>query len=172
MSYHKYITNTFAYQPFLCTQTCLCPCERSHLEPLCMHTYHNKYTYIISQIYHKYVCVSTLVVHSHLLVPLRALTLRTSLWTYIYSQVYIYHITNISQIHLRINPCCALSCLPNALTVINVSISNVEHFWYKSVHLQLASMFVQHAVVKCEKNKKRKKRFQTVTVWTSSPARM
>ena len=36
---------------------------------------------------------STLAVHSHLPVPLRALTLRNSLYTYISSQVYICHLT-------------------------------------------------------------------------------
>ena len=60
--YHKYVC---VYQPLLCTHTCLCPCERSHLEPtLCIHTYIHKYTYIIIS-YHKYICVSTLAVHSH-----------------------------------------------------------------------------------------------------------
>ena len=104
-----YITNTFSCQPLLCTHTCLCPCERSHLETLCIHTYHHKYTCIISQIYHKYLCVKTLAVHSHLLVPLRALTLRNSLYTYISSQVHINQIANISQIPLRVNPRCALT---------------------------------------------------------------
>ena len=100
-------------QPFQCTHTCLCPCERSHLETLCIYTYHHKHTYIIPQMYHKYVCVSTLAVHSHLLVRLLALTLRTPSYTYISPQVYIYPATRIyiyiSQIRFRVNPCCALT---------------------------------------------------------------
>ena len=100
------------------SHTCLCPCECSHLEPLCIqifksisiHTsYHvsfciwthvvrthiyvcalasaRKYTYIPSQIllYMNPCCASW-----HMFVPLRVLTPRTLLYTYIYSQVYIY----------------------------------------------------------------------------------
>ena len=69
------------------THICLCPCECSHLEPLCIHTCAHKYTYIPSQIllYMNPCCASW-----HMFVPLRVLTPRTSLYTYIYSQVYIY----------------------------------------------------------------------------------
>ena len=69
------------------THICLCPCECSHLEPLCIHTCAHKYTYIPSQIllYMNPCCASW-----HMFAPLRVLTPRTSLYTYIYSQVYIY----------------------------------------------------------------------------------
>ena len=76
------------------THICLCPCECSHLEPLCIHTCAHKYTYIPSQIllYMNPCCASW-----HMFAPLRVLTPRTSLYTYIYSQVYTYiknHITD------------------------------------------------------------------------------
>ena len=38
------------------THICLCSCERSHLEPLCIHAYTHKYT---SVIFHKYFCIRT-----------------------------------------------------------------------------------------------------------------
>ena len=30
------------------TYICLCPCERSHLEPLCIHAHTHKYTFVMS----------------------------------------------------------------------------------------------------------------------------
>ena len=72
------------------TQVCLSPCDCSHLEPLCIHTYAHKYAYIISQIL---LYINPCCALSYLFVPLQALTLRTSLYTYIYSQVLdSYHI--------------------------------------------------------------------------------
>jgi len=41
--------------------------------------------------YHRFICIRTDVVH--MCVTLRMLTLRTSLYTYIYSQVHIFHVT-------------------------------------------------------------------------------
>ena len=80
----------------------LCPWERSQLEPLCIHTllttiyiytYINIYiyVYILSQIgSYMNPCGSS----SHMFMLLRVLTLRTSWYTCIYSQVYIYHIAD------------------------------------------------------------------------------
>ena len=69
------------------THICLCPCECSQLEPLCIHRDTHKFTYFILQIL---LCGTPCCANSHMSVPLRVLTLRTSLYTYIYSQVYIY----------------------------------------------------------------------------------
>ena len=66
------------------THICLCPCECSHLEPLCLHAYTHKYTYIIAKIP---LYVNPCCANSHTSVPLRVLALRTSLHTYICSQV-------------------------------------------------------------------------------------
>ena len=73
------------------THICLCPCECSQLEPHCIHAYTQKYTYIISQIL---LYVNPCCANSHMSVPLRVLALRTSLHTYMCSQVYIYSITD------------------------------------------------------------------------------
>jgi len=83
-SHHRFICIWAHVVP---THICLCPCECSQLEPLCIHTCAHKYTYIPSQIllYMNPCCASW-----HMFVPLRVLTPRTSLYTYIYSQVYIY----------------------------------------------------------------------------------
>ena len=83
------------------THICLCPCECSQLEPLCIHRYTQKYTYIILQILFFY--VNPCCENSHMSVPLRVLALRTSLHTYMCSQVYIIP----SQILLYMDPCCA-----------------------------------------------------------------
>ena len=42
MSYHRYL---YIWTHVMRTHICLCPCECSHLEPLCIHTYAHKYTY-------------------------------------------------------------------------------------------------------------------------------
>ena len=42
MSYHRYL---YIWTHVVRTHICLCPCECSHLEPLCIHTYAHKYTY-------------------------------------------------------------------------------------------------------------------------------
>ena len=71
---------------------CLCRCECSQLEPLCIHSI---YPQIYKYSYYRYFCVWTsCCANSHMSVPLRVLTVRTSLHTYICSQVYIYSITN------------------------------------------------------------------------------
>ena len=76
------------------THKCLCPCECSHLEPLCIHTY-------VTSIHIFHIIPSQTLLYinpccalSHLYLPLRVLTVRTSLYTCIYSQAYICSITN------------------------------------------------------------------------------
>ena len=76
------------------THICLCPCECSQLEPLCIHRYTHKYTYFILQIL---LNVNPCCANSHMSVPLRVLALRTSLYTYTYTHKYTYiknHITD------------------------------------------------------------------------------
>ena len=96
---HTYVTNVHIFHHrYLCistravqSYTYTCHCECSQLEPLCIHAYTLKYTYIISKII---LYVNPCCANSHMSVPLRVLTLRTSLYTCIYSQAYICHITN------------------------------------------------------------------------------
>ena len=76
------------------THICLCPCGFSHIEPLCIHTYAHKYTYIRSQMHFYILLALAGCALSHLFVPLRVLTLRASSYTCIHSQVYIFHITD------------------------------------------------------------------------------
>ena len=61
------------------------------LEPFCVHAYTHKYTYIISQIFTDTFCIRTHAAQTHIcLCPLRVLTVRTSLYTYIYPPVLVY----------------------------------------------------------------------------------
>ena len=90
------------------THICLCPCECSQLEPLCIHRYTQKYTYIILQILFFY--VNPCCENSHMSVPLRVLALRTSLHTYMCSQVYIYSITDTFVYEPML---CKLTCVCN-----------------------------------------------------------
>ena len=65
------------------TYICLCPCECSHLELLDIHAYTHKYTYIS---YHRYVLyMNPCFANSHMAVPMRVLTLRTS---FIYTSLF------------------------------------------------------------------------------------
>ena len=111
---------------YLLYHICSCPCKRSHLEPLCLHTYIHKYTGIIMYDLKRYFCTWTQVVgaqtcvcpcepshlehriwtcgvHVRLYAAISCfhvresvlfwhgtLTLRTSLYTLKYSQIYIY----------------------------------------------------------------------------------
>ena len=88
----------------------LCPFECSHLEPLCIHRYTQTYTYFILQIL---LCMTPCCANSHMSVPFRVLTVRTSLYTCIYSEVYI--ITNTI---FYVNPCCANSHMSVPLRVL------------------------------------------------------
>ena len=66
------------------TYILLCPCERSQLEPLCLHANTHKYTFFKSEIllYTNPLCAT-----SYMSVPLQVHTLRTSLYTCIYPQI-------------------------------------------------------------------------------------
>ena len=82
--------------PLCATHICLCPCKRSQLEPLCLHANTHKYTCFRSQIllYTNPSCAN-----SHMSVPSRVLTLRTSLYTCKYPEINIFifiEILNIS----------------------------------------------------------------------------
>ena len=59
-SYHGYVgISTRSVH----SHTCLCPCECSHLEPLCIHTYDHKYTHSITDtfVYKPMLCKLTYV---------------------------------------------------------------------------------------------------------------
>ena len=96
-SHHRFIC---IWAHVVRTHICLCPCPCSHLEPLCIHTY---VTSILSQIC---LYINPCCAISHLYVPLRVLTLRTSLYTYIDKYYYTYF---VSWLVLYMNPCCANS---------------------------------------------------------------
>ena len=96
------------------THICLCPCDCSQLEPLCLHRYTHKYTNFILQIL---LCMTPCCANSHMSVPFPVLTVRTSLHTYI-CHMYTYI---PSQIRLYINPCCAISHLYVPLRVLTLS---------------------------------------------------
>ena len=108
------------------THICLRPCECSQLEPLCIHRYTHKYTYFILQIL---LCMTPCCANSHMSVPLRVLTVRTSLHTYI-CHMYTYI---PSQIRLYINPCCAISHLYVPLRVLTLRTSlytYIDKYYY------------------------------------------
>ena len=95
---HKY--TFFILQILLCMTPCCANSANSHMSaPLrvltvrtsFIHRYTHKYTYFILQIL---LYVNPCCANSHMSVPLRVLTVRTSLYTCIYSEIYIYHITN------------------------------------------------------------------------------
>ena len=52
ISYHRYVCiSTLAVH----SHTCLCPCERSHLEPLCIHTFFRSISHYIDRIMDSFV---------------------------------------------------------------------------------------------------------------------
>ena len=71
------------------THICLWPCERSLLEPRCVHANTHKYAFFRSQIllYTNPMCAT-----SQMSVPLQVHTLRTSLYTCIYPHKFIYYV--------------------------------------------------------------------------------
>ena len=78
---HIFTSKDRSYCRYLCiltqvvqTYICLSPCERSYLEPLCIHAHTQKYTFVILQIFlYMNLCCATL----RMSVPLRVLALRT-----------------------------------------------------------------------------------------------
>ena len=120
ISYYRYFC---VWLRVVRTHICLCHCECSQLEPLCIHRYTHKYTYFILQIL---LCMTPCCANSHMSVPLRVLTVRTSLHTYIcHKYTYI-----PSQIRLYINPCCAISHLyvPLRVLTLRTSLYNVGYW--------------------------------------------
>ena len=75
--------------PLCATQICLCPCKRSQLEPLCLHANTRKYTFFKSK---KLLYIGPLCANSHMSVPSRVLTLRTSFDTCNCLQIFIYRV--------------------------------------------------------------------------------
>ena len=55
---------------------CLCPCERSHFEPLCIHAY----TYTFTYVWWTLLCRNPRCGNSHMSVPLRAAQLEPLCW--------------------------------------------------------------------------------------------
>ena len=71
------------------TYICLCPCERSQLEPLCLHANAHKYAFFRSQ---HLLYTNPLRANSHMSVPSRVLTLRTLFDTCKCLQIFIYRV--------------------------------------------------------------------------------
>ena len=121
ISYYRYFR---VWLRVVRTHLCLCPCECSHLEPLCIHAYTHKHTYVISQIP---LYMNPCYANSHMSVPLRVLALRTSLHTYIRSQVYI-----CSQVY---NYILYVSCFPVYIYLRyfeGVDIHNCQRIWWST----------------------------------------
>ena len=98
------------------TRICLCPCECSQLEPLCVHKYSQVYIFFRSQIL---LYINPLCATPHMSVPLRVLTVRTSLFTCMCSQEYIDSPRNVDN---SIEHICAFMYL-----FIYLSTTCVEH---------------------------------------------
>ena len=128
LKYTYIISKIILYvNPCCANSICLYPCECSHLEPLCIHAYTHKHTYVISQIplYMNPCCAN-----SHMSVPLRVLALRTSLHTYICSQVYCtYSITDIFVYKLMLCKLTYVCALANAHT------QNLFLYLYSQVYI-------------------------------------
>ena len=107
------------------THICLCQCECSHLEPLCIHTCAHKYTYIPSQIllYMNPCCASWHVFVTCTLASAHAwnVIVYTGLYIHILTSIHISRI--ISRIRWYINLCCALSHLFVPLWVLTLRTS-------------------------------------------------
>ena len=89
---HKYTSIvwwTLLYKNLWCRYIWLCPCERSQLEPLCLHASAHKYTFFRSQ---HLLYTNPLRANSHMSVPSRVLTLRTSFDTCNCLQIFIYRV--------------------------------------------------------------------------------
>ena len=88
------------------THICLCPCEFSHSEPLCIHTYTHKYTYIKNHIKDTLVYRPVLCTLRLACALANAQTLNLFVYMHMLTSIYIYI---ISQILLYMNPFCANS---------------------------------------------------------------
>ena len=107
---------------------CLCPCKRSQLEPLCVHANTHKYAFFKTQLllYKRTVC------NSHMSVPLRALTVRTSLFTCKYSQVYMFQITDTlvyKPIVCKLTYVCALASAHTLKLFLYMQISRSKYIY-------------------------------------------
>ena len=104
---HKYsqvymfqITDTLVYKPTVCKLTNVCALASAHTLNLVLYMQISRSIYTILDIYFKYIVWWTLLYKNprcgnlHTSMPLRALTVRTSLCTCKYSQVCIFQITN------------------------------------------------------------------------------
>ena len=80
---HVYIystTDTLVYQPVLCTLTLVCALVSAHTYNLFAYRYSQVLAYI-DRIMDSFVYEPTLCEHTYMFVPLRVLTVRTSLYT-------------------------------------------------------------------------------------------
>ena len=100
------------------THKCPCPCGCSHLEPLCMHTYTNKYTYIPSQI----PLYITRAVQSHTCTCHCECSQLEPLCIHILAKISIVYIYRIMDSNFYMNPCCANSHVFVPLRVLALSL--------------------------------------------------
>ena len=79
---------------------CLCPCERSQLEPLCVHASTHKYAFFISQML---LYIIPLCATSHMSVPFRVRTVGPSACMYISTNIWydahIHILTSLQMLH-------------------------------------------------------------------------
>ena len=139
-SYHGYFgISTRAVH----SHTCWCPCECSHLEPLCIHIVTIiifKYTYIVSWLVSWIVLyMNPCCANSQMFVPLRVLALGTSSYSHVCSQVNIFHIL---QILLYMTPCCANSRMSVKLQVLTLRTS-----LYTCMYLQVYMYHIRDTFV-------------------------
>ena len=100
------------------THKCPCPCGCSHLEPLCIHTYTNKYTYIPSQI----PLYITRAVQSHTCTCHCECSQLEPLCIHILAKISIVYIYRIMDSNFYMNPCCANSHMFVPLRVLALSL--------------------------------------------------
>ena len=122
LAYNRY---SCIWTPVLRTHVCLCPGECSHSEPLCIHAYTHKYTHIVLQIL---LYMTPCCANSHMFVPLRALTHRTSLHIFtciLYIYIYIFMLNLV---------------LGHTVWFFHFFQSHTEHFFLSEWRLEFASI--------------------------------
>ena len=123
------------------THKCLCVCECSHLEPLCIHTYAHKYTYLILQIL--YFCVWLRVVRTHICLCSCERSHLEPLCRHAYTHKYTYHIKDTFILFCKLTYVCSRASAHtqnvfvyiHILTSIHMKIQHLRnckmspHFW-------------------------------------------
>ena len=118
----------------LCTLTLVCALVSAHTYNLFAYRYSQVLVYI-HRIMDSFVYEPTLCEHTYMFVPLRLLTVRSSLYTY---KIYIYthKYTNfILQILLCMTPCCANSHMSVPLRVLTVRTSLHTYICHKYTYI-------------------------------------